>query len=177
MKFLQAYVITALLLLVCAFGAFAQTSDPVTLPTYVGAGVAFNQIGVPRVNLWAGAFYPVSSSKGVYLSTVADIVPVLQLDPVTKRQFYAFSTSIRQGAHKTIWTAGKFTALLGGDAGAGFSQASPSGVNVNFAGSFTATGVYQLSAKFAIVVPIRALWMGDSKTWNALPEFGVLFKP
>lgn len=164
-----------LLLTLCALSAHAQT--PPTLPTYVGAGASFNQIGQPRINAWAGAIYPVLSSAGLYLSTVADIVPVAQIDPATGRQFYAFSTSIRQGMHKVIGTWGRMSALIGGDAGAGFAQGATSGLSVSFAGSFTATAVYQISPRWAVVVPVRALWQGQSKTWNALPEVGIFFRP
>jgi hypothetical protein len=106
---------------------------------------------------------------------VADIVPVLQFDPVTQRNFYAFQTIFRQDAYKTVFTSGKFTGLVGGGLGAGFSQASPSGTNVTFAGSFSVIGVYQVSKSFAVVMPIQALWLGSSRTWNALPKIGVMF--
>lgn len=111
------------------------------------------------------------------MSTTTDIVPVLQIDPTTKRSYYAFQTSVRQGAHKLLFTSGRLSALIGGDAGVGMSQALPSGINFSFAGSFTATAVFQISKKWALVVPVRALWMGQNASWNLLPEIGILFKP
>src|SRR5262249_28733299 len=98
----------ALLLLALAARAFGQAQDPVPLPAYIGAGLAYNQIGTPSTTAFIGAFYPVSSAKGVYLSTVADIVPVLQKDTSTGRQFYAFSILLRQGAHKQVFSSGRF---------------------------------------------------------------------
>ena len=172
-----------ILIFVLSFAAFAQTTAvPATptaasLPTYVGGGAAFNQIGQPRWNLWASAIYPVSNAHGVYLSTTTDIVPVQVTDPLTKRLYWGFTTQIRQGAHKTVLERGKLTVLLGGDAGVGMSQASPSGINVNFAGGFTATAVYKLSASWSLAVPVRALYIGQTGNWNVIPEFGILFKP
>ena len=179
---MKTLVITLFLAAICCLAQSAPASNDSAavsnepLPTYVGVGAAFNQIGQPRFNLWAAAVYPVSSRAGVYMSTTTDIIPISQIDPVTKRQFWAFQTSIRQGAHKIVFSSGKFTALAGGDAGAGVSQASPSGINVSFAGSLTITAVYDLGKKFALVVPVRALWTGQS-SWNVLPEIGILFKP
>lgn len=160
---------------VAAVAATAET--PVALPTFVGGGVAFNQLSTPRVTGWVGGFYPVATSAGVYLSTVADVLPVKQTDSATGRSFIAFKTSLRQGAHKKVGTWGKLSVLVGGDAGAGFSQASPSGVNVSFDGSFTATLVYAISSHVAIVAPLRMLWLGEAKSWNAVPEFGFAFRP
>lgn len=174
-----------LTLTLLAFSALGQAPAPapvpaplpaVTLPTYIGGFVAFNQIGQPRWNLSMAAIYPVVTSAGIYMSTSTDIIPIQQVDPITKRTFWAFSTSIRQGAHKVVLTSGKFTALVGGDAGVGITQASPSGINVGFAGSFTATAAWELNKNWAVVMPIRALWTGQS-SWNVIPEIGILFKP
>ena len=174
------HVITLLFVIALAcISAFAQAPqpDPATpaLPTFVGAGAAFNQIGDPRTNLWATAIYPVASSAGVYASTTTDVIPRLTVDPATKRSYYAFTTSIRQGIHKTLYHAGAWTLLLGGDAGVGLNQAAPSGVNVSFAGSFTTTAVYQFKPHWALAVPVRGLWVNSS--WNLVPQIGVLFKP
>lgn len=175
-------IISAFLLCLSVFSqeTFSQEKPspaPVVsaLPTYVGAGVTYNQIGTPKANIWATAIYPVISSVGVYSSTSTDIVPVQKLDPATGRAYFAFTTSIRQGVHKTVYTSGKFVALIGGDAGVGLSQAVPSGMNVSLAASFTATAIYQLTPKFAVVVPIRGMWVNSS--WNLLPQIGILFRP
>jgi hypothetical protein len=71
MTFTRFAVITALCALLCvsAMGQTSTTTSPSVLPTYVGLGAAFNQIGTPRTNLWAAAIYPVASSVGVYSST------------------------------------------------------------------------------------------------------------
>jgi hypothetical protein len=156
-------------------GQTSTTTSPSVLPTYVGLGAAFNQIGTPRTNLWAAAIYPVASSVGVYSSTTTDIIPVQKTNPATGKPYYAFTTSIRQGVHKTIFTSGKFVLLLGGDAGVGLSQADPSGVNVALSAAFTGTAIYQVSPKWAIVAPVRGVYGGGA--WNIIPEFGVLFKP
>lgn len=171
--------ITAVLLCLCLCSlAAAQTPDTPSitpLATAIGVGATFNQIGTPRWNIWATAIYPVMSSIGVYASTTTDVIPKLTTDPATQRSYYAFTTSIRQGVHKRVYSNGKFTALLGGDAGLGLNQAAPSGMNVSFAASFTATAVYQINKSWAVAVPIRGLWINSS--WNMVPQVGVLFKP
>jgi hypothetical protein len=144
-------------------------------PTYIGAGAAFNQIGTPRVTIWATAIYPIVSRVGLYSSTTTDIMPVLRTDAATGREYYGFSTSVRQGIHKTVLSSGRFHALAGGDAGVEFSQSAPTGVAVAVAGSITGTAVYQLSQKWAVVVPIRALWQNGA--WNLVPEVGIVWKP
>jgi hypothetical protein len=158
-------------------GMFGQVlAVPEKLPTYVGAGAAFNQIGTPRVNIWATAVYPVVSRVGLYSSTTTDIIPVLRLDAATNRQYYAFSTSIRQGLHKAIFTSGKFVMLVGGDAGIEMSQGTPpSGAVVSVAAAFTGTAVYQISSKWAVMVPVRGLWQNGA--WNLVPEVGIVWKP
>lgn len=167
----RTFTLFALLACLCLVAA-AQTA---AIPSYVGAGAAFNQIGSPRTNLWATAIYPVASSSGVYSSTTTDILPVQKTDPATGRAYFAFSTSIRQGLHKTVYTNNRFVFLLGGDAGVSLTQAAPSGVNVGLSGAFTATGIYQLSPKWALAVPIRGMYINGS--WNLIPEVGILFKP
>lgn len=82
---------------------------------------------------------------------------------------------MHQGVHKVMYASNKLVCLLGGDAGVGLSQAQPSGVNVSLAAAFTATVVYQLSPKWAVVVPVRGLYSAGA--WNLIPEIGVLFKP
>jgi hypothetical protein len=168
-----------------AVGALAQTAPVVapvptvptfTLPTYVALGAAFNQIGTPRFNMFASAIVPVSSQAGVYESTTADIIPMTKVDPVTKRTVYTFQSTIREGAHKTIYTNQKFQLLLGGDAGAAFSQPSAGGVTVSLATSVTATAVYQIKPHWAVMVPIRGIWTA-AIGWNLIPEAAVVWKP
>ena len=167
-------VITLLLMCLCLM-AHAQTVSGIMPGTIIGAGAAFNQIGTPRTNLWATAIYPVASSAGVYTSTTTDIIPLSKIDTATGRSYYAFTTSVRQGIHKVVVTTGKLTVLIGGDVGAGFSQAAPSGVNVSLAGSFTATAVYLFKPKWGIVVPIRGMYTNGA--WNLIPQAGIVFKP
>jgi hypothetical protein len=164
------YVVAAALLAASVSGQTADRS-----PTYIGAGAAFNQIGTPRVTIWATAIYPIVSRVGLYSSTTTDIIPVLRTDAATSREYYGFSTSVRQGIHKTVLSSGKFHALVGADAGVEFSQYAPTGVAVAVAGSITGTAVYQLSQKWAVVVPIRALWQNGA--WNLVPEVGIVWKP
>jgi hypothetical protein len=173
--------ITALFACLCLTAA-AQTVTPiaptvatVAMPTYISAGASFNQIGNPRVNLFASAVYPVASSLGLYLSTSTDIAPVQIIDPITKRVYWGFSSSVRQGVHKQVYAAGNWRFLIGGDAGAGFSQAQPSGVNVSLAGSFQATIIYRFKPQWAVVVPLGGVYINGA--WNLIPRIGISFKP
>src|ERR1035441_4626168 len=130
------------ILLCCTALAFSQAA---ALPTYVAAGAAFNQIASHHGNLFTTAGYPVSSSAGVYTSTTADVIPVVLPNPTGKGTYLSFQVTMRQGVHKVIYAKGKLALLLGGDAGAAFSQASPSGTNVNIAASGTGTVIYQIN--------------------------------
>ena len=173
---LRIAVITALLSLaaLCAFGQTPTPDGPNTLlPTYVSAGVAFNQSGTPKANIFASAIYPVTS--GVYTSTTADIIPI-RLMTAAGKPYYSLQPTVRQGVHKVVYTRAAFTALIGADAGAAFSQASPSGMNVNLATSVTATGIWRIGNSFGVVVPIRGLRTPQSG-WNLVPQIGILFKP
>lgn len=176
----------AFLFPLCALCAFGQTATTVTtgaalssitMPTYVAGGVAFNQLGTPRFNAFASALVPVSTQIGVYESTTADIVPVSVIDPATKRVVYTFSSQIREGIHKTIYTGSKLQILLGGDIGGAFSTTPSSGMAINLAASVTATVVYQFNSHWAVMAPIRGLYTSSIGGWNIIPELGIVWKP
>lgn len=158
--------------------SFVWAQTPATanaFPTYVLAGASFNQIGTPPVNLIAGAIYPTGNSVLEYTSTIINIVPKTAIVAGTGKNFYTFSTSAQQSVHKVIYQGPKFVLLVGGGAGAVFSQASPSGANVNFAASVTATMAYQLSAKWGIAVPVQGIYTPQG--WDLVPAIAVVFKP
>ena len=181
---------------VAAFGQTTTTTIPTTttatvisaptvafpsliLPTGIAALGAFNQLGNPRWTAGFSALYPIVGSAGVYGSTTADVLPKLAVDPATGRKFYALSAAARQGFHKSVVTTGRFTALIGGDVGPSFSQstssliAGKSAITVSFSGSFTATGIYQLSPVFSAVVPVRMLYVSGIG-WNPVLEAGIV---
>ena len=180
-----------------AFGQTTTTTTPTTtavpavtptatvafpsliLPAGIAAFGEFNQLGTPK---WSGGFaaiYPIVGSAGVYGSTTADVLPKLATDPATGRKFYALSSSARQGFHKSVVTTGRFTALIGGDVGPSFLQstgsliAGKSAITVSFSGSFTATGIYQLSSAFSAIVPVRMLYVSGIG-WNPVLEAGIV---
>ena len=140
-----------------AAAAFGQTTTPpvnfptIPLPTAVAAFGEFNQLGSPRFTMGISAIYPVVGSAGVYGTTTADILPKLATDPTTGKKFYAVSSSLRQGFHKDIVDTGGLSFLLGADVGPSFSQAQPSGINVNFSTSFVA--IRQRVSSNALVSP------------------------
>jgi hypothetical protein len=172
----QAYVFA--LLASAAFGQSTTTTAPVNfpaipLPVAVAAFGEFNQLGSPRFTMGVSAIYPVVGSAGIYGTTTADILPKLATDPTTGRKFYAISSSIRQGFHKDILDTGRFSFLLGGDVGPSFSQAQTSGIDINFSSSFVATGLYQLSPAFSVIVPVRMLYISGIG-WNPIAEAGIV---
>ena len=141
---------------------YGQAPDfPATpLPAALAVFGSFNQLGTPtRYAGGVSAVYPVVGSIGIYGTTTTDIIPKRATDPVTGREFWALSANIRQGGHKALFHSGRLTFLLGGDVGPGFSQAQPSGINVDFSGSFVATGLYQISRGFSMIVPVRMLYI------------------
>ena len=159
--------------------AFGQTANnpvefpAIPLPVAVAAFGEFNQLGDPRFTMGISAIYPVVGSIGIYGTTTADILPKKAIDPVTKRSFYAISSSIRQGFHKDILDTGRFSFLLGGDVGPSFSQAEPTGISINLSSSFVATGIYQLTPALSLIAPLRMLYIGGVG-WNPTVEAGIV---
>jgi hypothetical protein len=169
-------LIISALFTIAASGQTATTpvNFPATpLPVAMAAFGEFNQLGNPRFTMGVSAIYPVVGSIGVYGTTTADIMPKKAVDPVTKRNFYAVSTSIRQGFHKDIRGGGRLHFLVGGDVGPTFSQSQPSGINVNFSSSFVATTIFQITPAFSFIVPVRMLYMCGIG-WNPIAEAGVV---
>ena len=161
-----------------AFGQSTTTTAPVNLPAIplpvaVAAFGEFNQLGTPRFTMGVSATYPVVVSAGIYGTTTADILPKLATDPATGRKFYAISSSIRQGFHKDILDTGRFSFMLGGDVGPSFSQAQTSGIDINFSSSFVATGLYQVTPAFSLIVPVRMLYVSGIG-WNPIAEAGIV---
>ena len=154
------------------------------LPSMFGGGASYSQLGTPRYNFWLAGIVPISSSVGMYESTTTDLIPIAQTDAATGRTVHTLQATLREGIHKTIPMPqpSKNMLLIGGTAGLAFSQASVTGasVNVNLAASFELTYVRQLNAHWAVIMPIRGLWVptiGKTGGWNFMPELGVVWKP
>ena len=166
-----------ILTVLLAFAAYGQTPAPafpvVPLPTAIAAFGAFNQLGSPRFTMGVSALYPIVGSVGVYGSTTADVFPKAAVDPTTKKSFYAISASIRQGVHKDILDTGRFSFLLGGDVGPGFSQQQPTGISIDLSTSFVATALYQINPTFSLIVPVRMLYVSGAG-WNPVAELGIV---
>jgi len=152
------------------------TIPTITMPTYIALGVAFNQLGTPRVNAFFSGIVPVSSQQGVYESTTADIIPVTKTDSVTGRRVYTMSAQLREGVHKTIYTGQRVQFMFGGDVGGSFTSAS-TGVTIGLAAAVTGTVAYQLSAHWGVMVPIRALYTPSIGGWNFIPQIALVWKP
>lgn len=165
--------------LLFASSAFCQTPDPnptptsTTLPLAFCGFASFNQLGDPRFAGGVCAIYPVVGSIGIYGTTVADILPKKQTDPNSGRSFYNLSISTRQGFHKSIFSLGQFTFLLGGEVGPSFSSGQPSGVNVSLTGSFTATSLFRISPIFSLILPVRMLYINGAG-FNPIVELGIV---
>lgn len=175
--------LTALLACLC-LSAQAQDPTPAALkPTYVIAGLSYNQY--TGGSGFVSVITPEVKSAGVYASLTADVVPVKFTDAKTGKSGYVMSFSPRFGQHKQLYWDGKNMVLLGGDAGASFSQstsASSPGTNIGLAGSFTLTYARQLSPHWGIAVPVRMLYLSgagpDGKgAFNPVVQFGVVYKP
>ena len=165
-------ILTLLLLTVASWGQTpAATFPTIPLPAAVAAFASFDQLGDPKLTAGFSAIYPLVGSVGVYATTTADVFPKGVIDPTTKKHFYAISASIRQGVHKDLFDVGRFSLLLGGDVGPGFSQAAPSGINVSLSTSFVATPLIQVSPLFSLMFPVRMLYVKDCG-WNPVVEAG-----
>jgi hypothetical protein len=173
MKHAFSLIATSVLLVMPAIAQTEPTFPTIPLPTAIAAFGAFNQLGTPRFTMGVSALYPIVGSIGVYGSTTADVFPVAAIDPTTKKSFYAISASIRQGVHKDILDTGRFSFLLGGDVGPGFSQGQPSGIALNLSSSFVATVLYQINPTFSLIAPVRMLYV-SSAGWNPVVELGIV---
>jgi hypothetical protein len=153
----------------------AQVSA-VTLPTYVAGGAAYNQLA--GYNFWGSAVVPVSNNAGVYESTTADLFPVKAI--VNGKTAYIFTTSVREGVHKVMSNNGKFMTLVGADAGYAFASAGTAPSTTATSGvsaSITITAIWQVTPSFAVMAPIRALYMPTLGGWNPIAEIGFVWKP
>ena len=166
-------------LLVCAIAALAQTPAAVspianmTLPAYVAGGGAYNQLA--GLNFWASAIVPVSSPLGVYESTTTDLFPVKTT--VNGKTAYIFTTSVREGVEKVLHEDPSNMVLVGAGAGFSFAQVSAAGsATSGVSAAVTITYVRQLSKTFALMIPIRALYMPTLGGWNPIVEFGIVWK-
>lgn len=164
------------LLLIFMVGMFGQSgpAEPLTtLPIGLAVFASFNQLGSPRFTGGVAAIYPMVGSVGVYGTTTTEIYPKKATDPSTGRGFYAVSASVRQGAHKSLLATGRWTFLVGGDVGPGFTQDEPSGIAVSLSSSFVATAHYQINSMFGAVVPVRMLYISGIG-WNPVLQAGVV---
>jgi len=177
---------TTFLALAFAAAAFAQTTpaptSTVSIAVPIPAGIlvfgAYNQLGTPKFTGGVSAIYPIIGSAGIYGTTTTDILPRKAVDPTTGRSFYAISTSLRQGFHKSLISTGAFTFLLGADVGPTFSETTanvisgkPATISVSLSTSATATLVYQFSPLFSFAMPVRMLYESGIG-WNPVIEAG-----
>jgi hypothetical protein len=178
--------------LALALIAFGQTPVPtptpaptttVTISVPLPAGIlgfgSFNQLGNPKYTGGVAAIYPVIGSIGIYGTTTTDFLPKKAIDPTTGRSFYAISTSVRQGFHKSLISTGAFTFLVGADVGPSFSESTAAAITgkttiaVSLSTSATATMIYQVSPLFSFAVPVRMLYESGIG-WNPVVEAGVI---
>ncbi len=151
----------------------------VTLPTYIMGGISFNQL--TGAAGFVSSIIPESNSVGLYGSATTDLIPLKTT--VNGKSIYLLSGSARAGEHKVLYQDTRNAVLIGGDVGASFSNTSgTSGVTLGVAGSFTLTYVRQLSAHWAVGVPIRMLYMSNvgpngAGAWNPVVEVGFIWKP
>src|ERR1035441_642358 len=131
----------------------------VTLPPYIGAGASYNQFTGVTAEV-TGLIPETSKLGGLYGSVTADLSATKIV--LAGKSGYVLSPNFRVGQHKVVFNDGKNMITLGGDAGASFSQSAGStatGLNIGLAGSFTATYIRNLSAHFAVGVPLRMLYL------------------
>lgn len=154
--------------------AAAAAVASVKLPTYIAGGGAYNQFA--GANLWGSAILPVSNSVGLYESTTVDLFPVKA--SLSGRSAYIFQASVREGVHKILSDDGRNMVLIGADAGLSFAQASAGGsATPGVSAALTITYVRQLNPSWALMVPIRALYMPGLGGWNPIAEAGIVWKP
>jgi len=156
-----------------AADAAAATLNAITMPAMVGVGIAGNQFS--GWNAFGTAIVPMSPS--MYYSATADVFPIKAT--INDKSGYLLTTSARGGVHRVLINSKSFMGLLGADIGYAFgtgaatANASANGVS----GAVTLTAVYQISPSWAVMMPIRALYLPAFGGWNPIVEFGIVFKP
>jgi len=156
----------------------AAGAAKLTMPSYVGAGVSFDQTAPQRIKPFVFGAVPASKSVGIYLTITADTIPVKSLDATTKRTVYAIQPMYRAGAFKTLYTGSKIQIMAGLEEGASFGAAPTTGGTVlTLATSPTVNIVYQVTPHWGLVVPVRGVYSSALGGWNIVPEFGVVWKP
>jgi hypothetical protein len=153
-----------------------------TLPPYLMVGASCNQFtGCAGVISGLIPEQNVGPLGGMYTSLTADINLTKIVDPVSGKSGYGLSPNMRLGQHKAFRFGSNIFAI-GGDMGAAFSQtgATPAGITIGLAGSFTATYIHQFTQRFAVAFPIRMLYVakaGPNNTgvWNPVGEATLLF--
>lgn len=151
----------------------AQDFPAIPIPAGVAGFVEYNQLGSPKIVGGVSALYPVSGAYKLYMTTTALLSPQLKLDPTTNKQFYAVTTSFRQGLHRDMIDVGKWSFLVGGDLGPALgSNPSASSLAVNFSSSVVITPVYQLSKSVSLILPLRGVYI-NNVGWNPEVDFGV----
>ncbi len=179
-------ITTILHILAClCFTAAAQTTTPdnpvvgaldkITMPTYVGGGAFYDQ-----PNGWKGFVFastPLSSPKGIYATTLADLSTVKVQDAVTKKDIYVLQTQMEAGFDKTLYTGAKVQFLIGAGAGASFTSLGSGGTAVTIATDMRVTTVVQVSKHFGLLVPIRGTYSGEYGGWKLRPGAGIVWKP
>lgn len=180
------------LIAIACLSAIAQAPPPLpftpnTLPTMIGGGVTYNQLGSPQISFWAAGIEPVSDKAGMYLNQTVDLLPARVFDSASGRTIYTLQGTLRAGACKTLRpftgnSVPKDMVLICGDAGVALSQASSSGasLNVSVTSAFGLPYVHQFNAHWASIVELRGVWvptLGSKGAWNLIPEIGIVFKP
>lgn len=172
-----------------ATAAAASPIVPFTnLPTMIGMGGAFNQMGTPRESAWLTGIIPFQASAGMYSITTSDLLPTSVTDSATGRRIYTLTGTLRTGVCKTLrpltgnQPAPSDMLLLCGDAGFGISQASTTGaaLNVSVTAAVGLPYIHQFNAHWALLVELRGVWvptLGTKGAWNFIPELGVVWKP
>lgn len=157
---------------------FAQTLptnvSAVSLPTFLAAGGTYNQL-LPNVNFWATGIIPIVNSLNMYESTTIDIFPVKAT--VNAKPVYIFTTSIREGVHKCSDASQLNVFCVGADGGYSFAQTATATTSSGVSAAVTLTYIRHIGKHWAIMAPIRALYMPTLGGWNPVIEVGVAYKP
>lgn len=173
---MKTFVSTALFALLLAFAAQAQTPDPFPqfpLPSGIVATVNFDQLGDPQFTGSIGGIYPIVGSAGVYGISGAEFFPRTLKDPKTGKPFIGLTTNLQQEVHKSILTVGRWTFLLGLQAGPSFSTSPSEGFAVAFAGGGSGSIVCQLNKTFSLLLSPKLMYMSDVAVWRVIPRFGL----
>jgi hypothetical protein len=150
--------------------------DSITMPTYIGAGVTYDQSASPYWIPFITAVAPFQKRDGWYASSSAYLRYAASVNATTGRTQYVINPSFEFGMHKTLVTRTKFQVMFGVITGPSFTSGA-SGTAVSLTGGFIVTPVYHITSTLSVAVPVKSSYSSALAGWEIKPHIALLWRP